>query len=104
MRAAACGWRSWKHWMRIAFTECRRRKRQEAACDREHGQRPCQSGDGACKESKARREQGVFLVEGPKMFGELPVERRREVYVSENFLRQQGEKQKNCWLAAGMRR
>ena len=41
------------------------------------------------KKAKARREQGVFLVEGPKMFGELPVERRREVYVSENFLRQQ---------------
>ena len=40
------------------------------------------------KKAKARREQGVFLVEGPKMFGELPVERRREVYVSENFLRQ----------------
>ena len=38
------------------------------------------------KKAKARREQGVFLVEGPKMFGELPVERRREVYVSENFL------------------
>ena len=33
------------------------------------------------KKAKARREQGVFLVEGPKMFGELPVERRREVYV-----------------------
>ena len=44
------------------------------------------------KKAKARREQGVFLVEGPKMFGELPVERRREVYVSENFLRQQGER------------
>ena len=43
------------------------------------------------KKAKARREQGVFLVEGPKMFGELPVERRREVYVSENFLRQQGD-------------
>ena len=58
MRAAACGWRSWKHWMRIAFTECRRRKRQEAACDREHGQRPCQSGDGACKESKSKTGTG----------------------------------------------
>ena len=44
--------------MRIAFTECRRRKRQEAACDREHGQRPCQSGDGACKESKSKTGTG----------------------------------------------
>ena len=53
------------------------------------------------KKAKARREQGVFLVEGPKMFGELPVERRREVYVSENFLRQQGEKAEK--LLAGCR-
>lgn len=44
------------------------------------------------KKSKLRREQGVFLVEGPKMFGELPETKRREVYVSESFLRQQGEK------------
>lgn len=90
--------------MRIAFTECRRRKRQEAACDREHGNARVRAVTALAKKAKARREQGVFLVEGPKMFGELPVERRREVYVSENFLRQQGEKQKNCWLAAGMRR
>ena len=53
------------------------------------------------KKAKARREQGVFLVEGPKMFGELPVERRREVYVSENFLRQQGERAEK--LLAGCR-
>ena len=56
------------------------------------------------KKAKARREQGVFLVEGPKMFGELPVERRREVYVSEIFCASRGKEQKNCWLAAGMRR
>ena len=86
--------------MRIAFTECRRRKRQEAACDREHGQRPCQSGDGACKKAKSKTGTGRLLVEGPKMFGELPVERRREVYVSENFLRQQGKEAEKTagWL------
>ena len=53
------------------------------------------------KKAKARREQGVFLVEGPKMFGELPVEKRREVYVSESFLRQQGERAEK--LLAGCR-
>ena len=53
------------------------------------------------KKAKARREQGVFLVEGPKMFGELPVEKCREVYVSENFLRQQGERAEK--LLAGCR-
>ena len=79
--------------MRIAFTECRRRKRQEAACDREHGQRPCQSGDGACKESKSKTGTG-------RLFGG-PVERRREVYGSENFLRQQGERAEK--LLAGCR-
>ncbi len=43
------------------------------------------------KKSKLRREQGVFLIEGPKMFGELPSEKRREVYVSESFLKQHNE-------------
>lgn len=43
------------------------------------------------KKAKARRESGLFLVEGEKMFSELPRERLDRVYVSESFLRQQGE-------------
>lgn len=38
------------------------------------------------KKSKARDEQGVFVVEGKKMFAETPRERLRGVYVSESFL------------------
>ncbi|MCI7262315.1 MAG: RNA methyltransferase [Clostridium sp.] len=44
------------------------------------------------KKAKLRREQKLFLVEGPKMFAELPKERLREAYVSESFLSQQGER------------
>ena len=40
------------------------------------------------KKAKARRESKCFIVEGPKMFAELPADRRREVYVSESFLRE----------------
>ena len=40
------------------------------------------------KKAKARREQRLFIVEGPKMFAELPKEKQREVYVSDVFLRQ----------------
>ena len=35
--------------------------------------------------SKVRNELGLFLVEGVKMFLEAPIERIREVYVSESF-------------------
>ncbi len=44
------------------------------------------------KKAKARREQGLFIVEGAKMFSELPKEKLKETYVSESFLRQHGEK------------
>lgn len=44
------------------------------------------------KKAKARKESGLFLVEGEKMFSELPRERLDRVYVSESFLRQQGER------------
>ena len=44
------------------------------------------------KKAKLRREQKLFLVEGPKMFAELPKERLMEAYVSESFLSQQGER------------
>lgn len=47
---------------------------------------------GLVRKAKARREQGCFIVEGPKMFGELPREKCREVFVSESFLKQQGER------------
>lgn len=40
------------------------------------------------KKPKARREEKCFIVEGPKMFAELPADMRREVYVSESFLSQ----------------
>lgn len=37
------------------------------------------------KKSKARKEQGVFLAEGRKMFEEAPGEWIQKVYVSESF-------------------
>jgi len=37
------------------------------------------------KKSKARNEEGVFVVEGPRMFVEVPKERVENVYVSETF-------------------
>ncbi len=38
------------------------------------------------KKAKARKEQGLFVVEGKKMFEELPPEMLEQVYVSESFL------------------
>lgn len=38
------------------------------------------------QKAKARRAEDVFIVEGVKMFLEAPLERIREVYVSETFL------------------
>lgn len=38
------------------------------------------------KKAKARKEQGVFLIEGRKMFEEAPKEWIRQVYVSESWL------------------
>ncbi len=43
------------------------------------------------KKAKARNEQGVFVVEGRKMFQEVPKEWCRQVYVSESFLEERGE-------------
>lgn len=37
------------------------------------------------QKAKARKNEGVFIVEGPKMFLEAPIEWVREVYVSESF-------------------
>ena len=38
------------------------------------------------KKSRFRREEGAFVVEGPKMFLELPRERIRQCFVSESFV------------------
>lgn len=38
------------------------------------------------EKSKARREAGLFVIEGPKMFMEAPLEWVREVYVTQDFL------------------
>lgn len=38
------------------------------------------------EKSKARREAGLFVIEGPKMFMEAPLEWVREVYVTQEFL------------------
>ena len=38
------------------------------------------------QKAKLRREEDVFLVEGPRMFVEAPKSWIREVYVSESFL------------------
>lgn len=40
---------------------------------------------------RLRKEQGLFLVEGPRMFAELPRDHLREAYVSESFFKQQGK-------------
>ncbi|MCR4755757.1 MAG: RNA methyltransferase [Lachnospiraceae bacterium] len=38
------------------------------------------------EKSKARREAGLFVIEGPKMFMEAPLEWVKEVYVTQDFL------------------
>ncbi len=45
------------------------------------------------KKAKARKEQGVFIAEGRKMFEEAPKEWIRKVYAAESFLKD--EKNKN---------
>jgi TrmH family RNA methyltransferase len=44
------------------------------------------------KKSKARREANQFIVEGIKMFAELPKERIEKVYVSESFISKEDNK------------
>ncbi len=51
------------------------------------------------RKSKARREAGVFLAEGTKMFLEAPIERIRNVFVSESFFAtetEENEKKELC--------
>lgn len=56
------------------------------------GNNRVRSVSALAKKAKIRREQGLFIVEGAKMFAELPKDRLKETYVSESFLRQHGEK------------
>ena len=56
------------------------------------------------KKSKVRNEQGVFLVEGVKMYQEIPQEQLVKVYVSETFAdkqkgNQQAERQKEVRIS-----
>lgn len=43
------------------------------------------------KKRRARDEEGVFLVEGIRMFREVPVDLLREIYVSETFYKKEKE-------------
>ena len=44
------------------------------------------------KKAKARRDSGLFVVEGIKMFREAPEERIEKVYVSSAFLKEEGNR------------
>lgn len=46
------------------------------------------------KKRKAREEDGIYLVEGLRMFVEAPEEKVREVFVSESFYKKKNEKLK----------
>lgn len=46
--------------------------------------------------ARARRQQDCFLVEGPRMFFEVPKERLLEVYVTEGFEKKYGDKLAGC--------
>lgn len=47
------------------------------------------------KKAKERREQGLFIVEGAKMFSELPSDHLVKAFVSENFLNQLKQQKKD---------
>lgn len=48
------------------------------------------------RKSKARKEDGVFLVEGTKMFLEAPINRIRKIFVSESFFATETSKTTEC--------
>ena len=48
------------------------------------------------KKAKLRKETGLFLVEGPKMFEEAPKDWIHKVYVSEGFLNGHEALVKDC--------
>lgn len=43
------------------------------------------------KNNRFRRQEGAFLVEGPKMYREIPAAKRRKTYVSESYADQMPE-------------
>lgn len=43
------------------------------------------------KKAKARKDQGLFVVEGKKMFSEIPKDWLQQTYVSESFLAHDGQ-------------
>lgn len=45
---------------------------------------------GLVTSAKERRSEGVFIVEGERMFTEIPRDRIRECYISEGFIRANG--------------
>jgi len=47
------------------------------------------------RKSKARKEDGVFLIEGTKMFLEAPIDRIRKAFVSESFFTTESQKKEN---------
>ena len=48
------------------------------------------------QKAKYRRETGLFIVEGPKMFKEAPRDWLEKVYVSESFLKNNEELLGDC--------
>ena len=46
--------------------------------------------------ARARRQQDCFLVEGPRMFFEVPKDRLLEVYVTEEFEEKYGDRLAGC--------
>jgi len=89
MPAVICGWKKWRSWGR---QEGRKRK---AKHERSRGAAMISSTANSQvrqvaalgKRAKARKESGLFMVEGPRMFGELDKERIKKAYVTEQFLK-----------------
>ena len=54
------------------------------------------------QKSKARKESGVFVIEGMKMLREAPVLQVREVYVTEKFLDDASEEDKEILWRYGV--
>ena len=61
------------------------------------GNNRVRSVSALAKKARYGREQGLFIVEGAKMFAELPKDRLKETYVSESFLRQHGERRRSFY-------
>ncbi|MCM1088141.1 MAG: RNA methyltransferase [Muribaculaceae bacterium] len=53
-----------------------------------HGNRNVREVVQLVQKAKARKEQGLFIVEGIKMFLEAPIERIEKVYISASFSKQ----------------